>query len=145
MNRREFLAAPLALAACADVSSRTPAVIRDPATLDGWAAEHPADIHAALSSGVRLDVASRADLDAALRLGDKPKLLRVHGVIDLSEGCGAAQFADPAFDFDAYCRARPLAMWISAALNLTSGSFGALSRAAFKYERAVLRSSIIAL
>ena len=116
MNRREFLATPLALAACADVSptpptdlsSRTPAgpaTIRDPITLDGWAAQSPNEIHAVFASGVRLDIASRADLDAALRLGDKPKLLRIHGRIDLSEGRGAAQFTDPAFDFDAYCRA----------------------------------------
>ena len=97
MNRREFLVAPLALTACATLSPR--------AGPDGWAgAEGAADIGSALGAQRILDIRSRADLDEAMRLGDAPKLLRVHGVIDLAGGRGAADFADPRFDFDAYCR-----------------------------------------
>jgi pectate lyase len=102
VKRREFLATPLALAACAAP------VPRDTPGPDGWAAaegEH------------RVDVRGRADLDAALALGDRPKLLRVHGRIDLSQGRGAQQFADPAFDFDAYCRAYSPQAWGRKALT----------------------------
>jgi pectate lyase len=59
----------------------------------------------------RLDIGSRADLDAAMALGAVPKLLRVHGRIDLSAGHGAADLADPGFDFDAYCRTYAPPAW----------------------------------
>jgi len=104
VRRREFLAAPLALAACATLPSR--------AVPDGWAgAEGAADIGSALGAERTLDIRSRADLDAALRLGDQPKLLRVHGVIDLAGGRGVADFTDSGFDFDAYCRAYSPQAW----------------------------------
>jgi len=104
VKRREFLVTPLALAGCATLESRT--------GVDGWAAvEGAADIQGALSSQRSLDIRSRADLDAAVRLGDPPKLLRVHGLIDLAEGRGAAAFTDPLFDFDAYCRAYSPQAW----------------------------------
>ena len=101
MNRREFLATPLVLAACAGVQPRAGA--------SGWAAaEGGAEI---VGPGRLLDVRSRADFDAAMRLADEPKLLRIHGVIDLSGGRAAAGFADREFDFDAYCRAYDPQVW----------------------------------
>ncbi|MBI5721848.1 MAG: polysaccharide lyase family 1 protein [Burkholderiales bacterium] len=85
---------------------------RWPAEADGFAA---LDGGTAALDGVaaarRFDIRSRAELDAALRLGDQPKLLRIHGRIDLAVGRGAAAFADPAFDFDAYCRAYAPEAW----------------------------------
>lgn len=101
MKRREFLAAPLALAACAGIAARGGA--------SGWAAaEGGAEI---VAPGRVVDVRSRSDLDAAVRLGDEPKLLRVFGRIDLAEGRGPAAFADAAFDPDAYRRAYSPGAW----------------------------------
>jgi pectate lyase len=109
MRRREFLAAPLALAACANV----PAGRSGPS---GWAAtEGGIDILA--SDRHQFDVRSRADLDAALSLGNVPKLIRVHGRIDLSQGRGRAAFTDSAFDFDAYCKAYSPQAWGKRALE----------------------------
>jgi hypothetical protein len=65
----------------------------------------------------RVDIRSRADLDAAVALGDRPKVLRIHGRIDLAQGRGARDFADPAFDFDAYCRAYSPEAWGRRALS----------------------------
>ncbi|MFT7724721.1 MAG: polysaccharide lyase family 1 protein [Roseateles sp.] len=56
------------------------------------------------------DVHDRAGLDAALRLGDAPKLIRVHALIDLCPG-DAEAFRDPAFDADAFDRAFDPATW----------------------------------
>jgi pectate lyase len=104
VKRREFLAAPLALVACATLGPGTGP--------DGWASvEGAGDIEKALGADRILEIGSRADLDAALRLGDEPKLLRVHGMIDLSNGRAAADFSDPGFDFDAYCRAFSPQAW----------------------------------
>ena len=103
MKRRAFLAAPLVLAACAAVRAR-----EGPS---GWAAIEGADLVGEVEPGARLDVRSRADLDAAMRLGDKPKLLRVHGRIDVADGRGAAAFSDAAFDFDAYRHAYAPQSW----------------------------------
>ena len=96
MNRRGFLATPLALAACALPQARAGA--------DGWAAIEGADLVGPVEALARFDVRTRADLDQALRLGDRPKLLRIHGRIDLAAGRGLKDFADPAFDFEAYRR-----------------------------------------
>jgi pectate lyase len=103
VNRRAFLAAPLALAACASVRPR-----EGPG---GWAAIEGPGLVGSVDAAARLDIRTRADLDAALRLGEQPKLLRIHGRVDLSAGRGAADFADPAFDFDAYRRAYSPAAW----------------------------------
>jgi pectate lyase len=111
VNRREFLAAPLALAACAAPAPR------GEAGPDGWAGAERNHIVDALQAEHQVDVRSRADLDAALALGERPKLLRVHGRIDLSQGRGAADFVDPAFDFDAYCRAYAPQAWGRRALS----------------------------
>ena len=103
MKRRAFLAAPIALAACAAVPAR-----EGPG---GWAAVEGSDLVGDVAPAARLDIRSRADLDAAMRLGDKPKLLRVHGRIDLADGRGAAAFGDAAFDFEAYRHAYSPQSW----------------------------------
>jgi len=93
LKRREFIFSPLALAACASV----PAGRQRPS---GWAGtEGGIDF----TPNPAFDIRSRADLDAALALGEAPKLLRIHGRIDLSQGRGARDFMDPAFDFESYC------------------------------------------
>ena len=109
MNRREFLAAPLALAACASLPARTGA--------DGWASLEGADLVGPVEPDAVFDVRSRADLDAALRAGDQPKLLRIHGRIDLAAGRGMKDFADAAFDFDAYRREYAPEAWGKRALG----------------------------
>jgi pectate lyase len=103
VNRRGFLATPLALAACAGLQPR-----RGPS---GWAAAEGGIGIGSVRPEDRLDIRSRADLDRAMALGDVPKLLRVHGRIDLSGGRGAADFADREFDFDAYCRTYAPETW----------------------------------
>ena len=106
LTRRDLLAlASLpALSACASTPHPTPE-----APL-GWAGV------GATTGGARaipehiFDVHDRAGLDAALRLGDKPKIIRVHAFIDLCPG-GVEAFRDPAFDFDAFDRAFDPATW----------------------------------
>jgi len=56
------------------------------------------------------DVHDRTGLDKALRLGDTPKVIRVHAFIDLCPG-GVEAFRDPAFSFDAFDRAYDPATW----------------------------------
>ena len=56
------------------------------------------------------DERDRAGLDAALRLGDKPKIIRIHAFIDLCPG-GVEAFRDPEFSFDAFDRAFDPATW----------------------------------
>ena len=56
------------------------------------------------------DVHDRAGLDAALRVGDKPKIIRVHKFINLCPW-GPEAFADSGFDFDAFDRAYDPATW----------------------------------
>lgn len=56
------------------------------------------------------NVHDRAGLDAALRLGDKPKIIRIHAFIDLCPG-GVEAFRDPAFNFDAFDRAFDPITW----------------------------------
>lgn len=105
MKRRALLMSPLAMTACATPSHRRHVV-------DGWAAtEGGTRGGAAARSEHHIDVHNRAQLDAALTLGDTPKLLRVHGRIDLSAGRSAEDFRDPGFDLDAYCHAYAPATW----------------------------------
>jgi pectate lyase len=94
VNRREFLAAPLALTACAGLPARAGA--------DGWAGIEGSDLVGPVDAGMQFDVRTRADLDQALRAGDRPKRLRIHGRIDLADGRDASAFADDLFSFDAY-------------------------------------------
>ena len=84
---------------------------------DGWAGTDAAAIVQALGAMRAIDVRSRTDLDSALRLGEEPKVLRVHGVLDLSGGRGAADFADPGFDFEAYRRTYSPQAWGRRALS----------------------------
>ncbi|APV51837.1 hypothetical protein BWI17_20475 [Betaproteobacteria bacterium GR16-43] len=111
MNRREFLAAPLVLTACAGVPVQAR---RGPS---GWAAAEGGLGIGAVPPENRFDIRSRADLDRAMAMGGVPKLLRVHGRIDLSGGRGAADFADREFDFEAYLRAYAPETWGRRALT----------------------------
>jgi pectate lyase len=115
VKRRAFLAAPLALAACALPRDPPPPAAGTLAPSrpgpDGWAAVEGPDVVGAVEPRARLDIHSRADLDAAMRLGDQPKLLRVHGRIDLADGRGASAFQDAGFDFDGYLIAYAPGKW----------------------------------
>ncbi|RZL35547.1 MAG: polysaccharide lyase family 1 protein [Rubrivivax sp.] len=106
LTRRNLLAlASLpALGACA---SGPQAVMEAPL---GWAGVgHTTGGAKAIPEHV-FDVHDRAGLDAALRLGDKPKTIRLHTFIDLCPG-GVEAFRDPGFDFDAFDRAFDPATW----------------------------------
>lgn len=105
LSRRDLLAlaALPALTGCAT----TPATTDSPL---GWAGVGKTTGGANALPAHILDVHDRAGLDAALRLGDKPKIIRIHGLIDLGPG-GAEAFRDPAFSFDAFDRAYDPATW----------------------------------
>lgn len=85
---------------------------------DGWAAaEGGTRGGAAAAPGDVYEVRDRAGLVAALAAaGDRPKIVRVHGRIDLSVDAagrplGYEDYRDPAFDFAAYVRAYDPATW----------------------------------
>lgn len=104
ITRRTALASPLLLAGCATAPGR--AGPQGFAALEGGTrggADAPPE-H-------RLDIRSRAELDAALKLGDAPKHLRIHGRIDLAGGGSEASFRDPAFDQAAYNATYAPAAW----------------------------------
>ena len=105
LSRRDLLAlaALPALGACASTSTAAQAP-------HGWAAVGKTTGGAGALPEHILDVRDRAGLDAAMRLGDKPKIIRIHGLIDLGPG-GAESFRDPAFDFEAFDRAFDPATW----------------------------------
>lgn len=106
LTRRDLLAlASLpALGACASTPHPKPE------TPLGWAGVGATTGGAKAVPEHVFDVHDRAGLDAALRLGDKPKIIRVHAFIDLCPG-GVEAFRDPAFDFDAFDRAFDPATW----------------------------------
>ncbi|MFG6428828.1 pectate lyase family protein [Roseateles sp. LYH14W] len=105
LSRRDLLAlaALPALGACATTPAATDAPL-------GWAGVGKTTGGAGALPQHILDVRDRAGLDAALKLGDTPKIIRVHTLIDLGPG-GAEAFRDPAFDFDAFDRAFDPATW----------------------------------
>lgn len=105
LNRRDLLAlaALPALNGCATTPTATEAPL-------GWAAVGNTTGGAGARPEHVFDVRDRAGLDAALALGDAPKIIRVHTLIDLGPG-GAEAFRDPAFDFDAFDRAYDPATW----------------------------------
>lgn len=105
LSRRDLLAlaALPALGACAS----KPVATQSPL---GWASVGGTIGGANAMPEHILDVHDRAGLDAALRLGDKPKIIRIHSLIDLGPG-GAEAFRDPAFSFDAFDRAYDPATW----------------------------------
>jgi len=110
MKRRHLLAlaAAPALGGCA---STAPALDDKPL---GWAGTGPTTGGAGARPEHVLDIHDRAGLDRALRLGDTPKLIRVHAFIDLCPG-DAERWRDPAFDADAFDRAYAPATWGRAA------------------------------
>ncbi|MEO6279293.1 hypothetical protein [Roseateles sp.] len=105
LNRRDLLAlaALPALTGCATA----PAIAESPL---GWASVGNTTGGANAASQHIFDVRDRAGLDAALRMGDTPKIIRIHGLIDLGPG-GAEAFRDPAFSVDAFDRAYDPATW----------------------------------
>ncbi|UXH77528.1 pectinesterase family protein [Roseateles amylovorans] len=84
---------------------------------DGWASvEGGTQGGAAARPEHVLAIRSRADLDAAFALGDTPKILALMTRIDLAADASgrrltAADFRDPAFDFDAFVRDYDPARW----------------------------------
>jgi pectate lyase len=85
---------------------------------DGWAAAEGGTRGGAdAMPGHVYDVHNRAELVAALkRSGAEPKIVRLHGRIDLSvndanQALGAADYRDPLFDFEAYLQAYAPATW----------------------------------
>lgn len=106
MKRRHVLALA-GLPALAGCAATPPAVVERPL---GWAGAGNTTGGASALPQHIVDVHNRAGLDAALRLGDAPKIIRVHAFIDLCPG-GAEAFRDPAFDFDAFDRAYDPASW----------------------------------
>lgn len=93
------------LPGCASSPARAPAELPL-----GWAGVGATTGGARATAEHIVDVHDRAGLDAALRLGDKPKIIRLHAFIDLCPG-GAEAFRDPAFSFDAFDRAFDPATW----------------------------------
>lgn len=85
---------------------------------DGWAAAEGGTRGGAdAGTSHQFDVHNRAELVAALQsAGAHPKIIRVHGRIDLSVDDSnrplvAADYRDPAFDFEAYLQAYAPANW----------------------------------
>lgn len=85
---------------------------------DGWAAAEGGTRGGADAiAQFQFDVHTRAELVAALQhAGSQPKIVRVHGRIDLSVDDGnrplqAADYRDPVFDFEAYLQAYAPATW----------------------------------
>jgi pectate lyase len=114
----------LGLAACATPgehtqSSAAPAWERDAlGPKNGWAAAQGGTRGGADAEAEHVhDVQNRSELVAAFqRSAERPKIVRMHGRIDLSvddanRPLGAADFQDPAFDFEAYLRAFDPASW----------------------------------
>ncbi len=108
-TRRDLLAlaALPALPAFTGCASTTPPAADRPL---GWAAVGQTTGGAGARPEHVFDVRDRAGLDAALKLGDTPKIIRVHTLIDLGPG-GVESFRDPAFSFDAFDRAYDPATW----------------------------------
>ena len=84
LNRRHVLALAglSALGGCASTSTANASA---EAPL-GWAAVGNTTGGAGAKPEHVFDVHDRAGLDAALRLGDKPKIIRIHAFIDLCPG-----------------------------------------------------------
>lgn len=84
---------------------------------DGWASMNGGTVGGARAApdAVRV-VRTRAELEAALALGDTPKLIAVAGRIDLAADAagkrlGIDDFRDPAFDLEAFARQYDPASW----------------------------------
>ncbi len=88
------------------------------AAKDGWAAAEGGTRGGADAAPEHVfDVRNRNELVAALeRAGQQPKIVRIHGTIDLSvddanRPLGEADYRDPAFDFAAFVKAYDPATW----------------------------------
>ncbi|KQV48801.1 hypothetical protein ASC95_23215 [Pelomonas sp. Root1217] len=106
MKRRHILALS-ALPVLGGCAATAPAPVELPL---GWAGVGNTTGGAKAIPEHVFDVHDRAGLDAALRLGDKPKIIRIHTFIDLCPG-GVEAFRDPEFNFDAFDRAFDPATW----------------------------------
>ncbi|WP_416757997.1 pectinesterase family protein [Roseateles sp. So40a] len=84
---------------------------------DGWGSMNGGTVGGAQAApGAVRVVRTRAELDAALALGDTPKLIAVAGRIDLAADAsgkrlGIEDFRDPAFDLAAFARQYDPASW----------------------------------
>lgn len=85
---------------------------------DGWAAAEGGTRGGADAAPAhQFDVRNRAELVAALQqAGSQPKIIRLHGRIDLSvddanRTLNGSDYRDPAFDFEAYLQAYAPASW----------------------------------
>jgi pectate lyase/pectin methylesterase-like acyl-CoA thioesterase len=84
---------------------------------DGWAAaEGGTSGGAAAAPGDVYRVRNRAELEAALAAGSRPKIIYLLARIDLSSDAagrplGYEDYRDPGFDFEAYLRAYDPAVW----------------------------------
>jgi pectate lyase len=106
LHRRHFLALA-GLSTVGGCAVTAPAMAESPL---GWADVGKTTGGAGARPEHVLDVHDRAGLDAALRLGATPKIIRIHRFIDLCPG-GVEAFRDPAFSFDAFDRAFDPAIW----------------------------------
>lgn len=120
-------AAALFLPACAQAPAAAPAADLSRAALpanDGWAADNGGTWGGADAKPEHVFVVrNRSQLVQALALGRadgapsaSPKIVKVQGTIDLSvdaanKPLGAADYRDPAFDFEAYLRAYDPQTW----------------------------------
>ena len=84
---------------------------------DGWASMNGGTAGGAKAKAEAIRVVrTRAELDAALALGDTPKLIALAARIDLAADAsgrplGIEDFRDPAFDLDAFARQYDPATW----------------------------------
>jgi pectate lyase len=106
LQRRHVLALA-GLSALGGCAATPPPVIESPL---GWAGVGNTTGGAKALAEHIFDVHDRAGLNAALRIGDKPKIIRLHAFIDLCPG-GVEAFRDPEFTFDAFDRAFDPATW----------------------------------
>src|SRR5919106_1173845 len=107
---------PLAAASPAGDLAAAVRLARQPLSPDdGWAAAGVGTTGGAAADDAHvLVVRDRAQLIAAVA-GDVPKIVLVSGRIDMNGGLSCADYADPAYDLDAFLAAYDPAVWGRAA------------------------------